>query len=60
MKKFGFTLAELLITLTIVGISVALVAPAVSNIMPDANKAKVLKYNVQLNNALEVRLVLVA
>lgn len=52
MKKFGFTLAELLITLTIVGISAALVAPAVSNIMPDANKAKVLKYNTLLNNAL--------
>ena len=53
MKKFGFTLAELLITLTIVGVSAALVAPAVSNIMPDANKAKVLKYNVQLNNAMD-------
>ena len=53
MKKFGFTLAELLITLTIVGISAALVAPAVSDIMPDANKAKVIKYNVQLNNAMD-------
>lgn len=54
MKNFGFTLAELLITLTIVGISAALVAPAVSNIMPDANKAKVIKYNAQLNNAMDI------
>ena len=52
MKKFGFTLAELLITLTIIGISAALVVPTVGNIMPDENKAKVLKYSVQLNNAL--------
>lgn len=50
MKKLGFTLAELIMTLSIIGVSAALIAPAVTNIVPDAKKAKVLKYNSQLNS----------
>lgn len=43
MKKFGFTLAELLITLGIIGVVSALTAPIMTNIMPDKNKAMFLK-----------------
>ena len=35
MKKTGFTLAELLITLGIIGVIVAILVPAVNNAMPD-------------------------
>ncbi len=46
MKKSGFTLAELMITLGIIGIGAALVAPAISNLMPNKNKIYALKaYN---------------
>ena len=49
MKK-GFTLSELLITMGIIGIAAAILAPAIGNIMPDSNKGKVLKvYNVLTN-----------
>lgn len=51
MKKTGFTLAEILITLTIIGIASTLVAPAITNLVPDKNKVMVLKYNTMLNNA---------
>lgn len=52
MKKTGFTLSELLITLTVIGVVSALVLPAVSGILPDKNKAKVIKYNAMINNAI--------
>lgn len=38
MKKRGFTLTELLITLGIIGVAAALAAPVVTNIIPDKNK----------------------
>lgn len=44
MKKYGFTLSELLIAMSIIAVASALMAPAISNIMPDKNKARVLKY----------------
>ena len=43
MKKTGFTLAELLITLGIIGVIVAILVPAVNNAMPDENKTMYLK-----------------
>lgn len=43
MKKLGFTMAELLVTLAIVAIAAAITAPIIDNIIPDKNKAKVLK-----------------
>lgn len=49
MKKFGFTLTELLITLGIVGVVSALVGPALVNIMPDKNKAMFLKNYKELS-----------
>ena len=36
--KNAFTLAELLITLTIIGVVAALIVPAISNLRPDKNK----------------------
>lgn len=52
MKKFGFTMAELIITMSIIGVSAALIAPALTNIVPDKNKVKVLRYNSLLGNAI--------
>ena len=46
MKKFGFTLAEVLVTMGIVGIIAAISAPQLGKLIPDRNKTKVLKaYN---------------
>jgi len=44
MKKFGFSLAELLIALSIIAIGAALLAPAYMNNKPDKYKFRVLKY----------------
>lgn len=52
MKKFGFTLAELMIALSIIGVTAVLVAPLVVDLMPDANKAKILKYRSQIETAI--------
>lgn len=52
MKKFGFTLAELIITLSIVGVVAALAAPAITNLVPDKNKVKVINYHNTLENAI--------
>ena len=45
MKKSGFTLSELLISMAIIGTVSVLIAPFVSNIVPDKNKTRVLKYH---------------
>lgn len=43
MKKRGFTITELLITLAVVGVVASLAGPAVVNLMPDKNKIMFLK-----------------
>ncbi len=43
MKRNGFTLAELLVTLLIIGVVAVITAPALMNVMPDKNKVVVLK-----------------
>ena len=43
MKKQGFTLAEFLMTLGIIGVIVAFLAPAINSAMPDGNKTLYLK-----------------
>ena len=53
MKKHGFTLAELLITLGIIGVAAALMAPAVSSFMPDKNKMIVMKVHNRILAATE-------
>ena len=52
MKKIGFTLAELIVTLSIIGVSAALITPALSDLLPDRNKIKVLRYNAMLDGAI--------
>ena len=42
MKKQGFTLAELLITLGIIGVAAALLVPNLGKVLPDRNKITVL------------------
>lgn len=49
MKKRGFTITELLITLAIIGIAAALAGPAVVNLMPDKNKAMFMKNYKELS-----------
>lgn len=55
MKKRAFTLAEVLVTLCIVGVISAIIAPTLSGIMPDREKAKVIKaYNTLTNVTQEI------
>ena len=52
MKKFGFTLAEVLITLGIVGVMAALVVPAVmSNVQVKMNMSRLSRTVEDLDNA---------
>jgi len=53
MKKFGFTLAELVITLSIIGIVSALMAPAIKDLMPDKNKVQVIQFHTLLTNTID-------
>ncbi len=47
MKKFGFTLTEVVIALGIIGIIAAVMAPLLDHLIPDKDKINVLKtYNV--------------
>ena len=43
MKKTGFTVSEILITLTVIGTIAALTTPFITRLFPDKNKAMVLK-----------------
>ena len=43
MKKLGFTLSELIVTMGIVGVLAAITAPILSEIIPNQDKIKVLK-----------------
>ena len=52
MKKQGFTLAEALITVGIIGVVAALILPAVNNLKPDQNKVLYLKAHDALGYAL--------
>ena len=55
MKKRGFTLQELLITIAIIGIVAAICAPAIVGIIPDRNKATYVKvYNILANMTEEI------
>ena len=51
MKKSGFTLAELMITLGIIAVAAVIAAPAISNVMPQKDKMKVIKYAVMIDDA---------
>ncbi len=43
MKKFGFTLSEILVALGIIGVVSAITVPMLGNLIPDQDKIKVLK-----------------
>lgn len=43
MKKLGFTLSEILVAMGIIAVIAAMTAPMLDSIIPDKNKAKVLK-----------------
>lgn len=51
MKKNGFTLSELIITLSIIGVASALMMPAITKAMPDKNKTKILGIHSKLASA---------
>ena len=52
MKKQGFTLAEALVTLGVIGVVAALILPAVNSMRPDQNKVLYLKAHDALGYAL--------
>ena len=51
MKKNGFTLAEVLITLGIIGVAAALLTPVIGNAVPDKNKTKVINLHKAVASA---------
>ena len=53
MRKLGFTLSELLITLTIIGVVAAVTIPALNSALPDQDKVAVLKAYDTLSRANE-------
>lgn len=53
MKKTGFTLSELIISLSIIGIASALMMPAISKLVPDKNKTKVISIQSKLVSAVD-------
>lgn len=50
MKKFGFTLAEMVIAIAVVGVLAAASVPLVNSIIPDREKVQVLKAYKQLKS----------
>lgn len=50
MKKFGFTLAEMIIAIAVVGVLAAASVPLVNSIIPDREKVQVLKAYKQLKS----------
>lgn len=50
MKKFGFTLAEVLISLGIISVIATLTAPTLINAMPDKDKVMVIKLHNEISN----------
>ena len=55
MKKFGFTLAEVIVTLGIIGLLAAITAPLLGSLTPDQNKIKVLKaYKILSDVTIEI------
>lgn len=53
MKKNGFTLSELIISLSIIGIASALMMPAITKLMPDKYKTKVINVHSQIVSAVD-------
>ena len=50
MKKYGFTLVEVLITIAIIGVVLALMMPMIDNLLPDKGEARAKKaYNTLTN-----------
>lgn len=52
MKKFGLTLSELVVAVSVIGIAASLIVPVVSKLVPDTRKSTVLKYNALINNVI--------
>ena len=44
MKKLGFTLTEVLLSMAIIGIVASITAPSLINVMPNKDKMQTLKY----------------
>ena len=54
MKKTGFTLTETLITLSIIGIAAALIAPSLRKLIPDREKIEFMETYKLVTNALPI------
>ena len=53
MKKSGFTLSELVITLGIIGVAATLCMTVIGDIIPDKNKISILDYQSAINSAID-------
>lgn len=51
MRRKGFTLSELIISLAVIGIASALMMPAITKLLPDNNKARVINAHARLSIA---------
>ena len=50
MKKLGFTLAEIIVALGIIGVVAAITSPIINNIIPDKDKVQVIKVHKLLTD----------
>ena len=54
MRRFkGFTLTELMVSLAVIGILVAVVTPAIMKTRPNKNKMMVKRHSIQLSRLLQ-------
>lgn len=56
MKKNGFTLSELIISLSVIGIASALMMPAITKMMPDKYKTKTINVHSKIVTAVDTLL----
>lgn len=52
MKKFGFTLIEILVAVLIIAVIAVIIAPKLTSIIPNTDKIKILRHHAMLEQAI--------